>query len=424
MSNHFGVIRIERNHSLRRFRLFSILYLVILFITGATYLGGFGKIGTIELGLSFVLLLTYRKGQMIAKVLPMLSFTSIVLILFVFSGKIGVRGFNAPIKHVLKSVNILFSFICYFIVREYATEREARVLEYLALTAIVITCLRSIYAVQTVSTYAIRYSGMYDDDAVNGVAGFYQIYVTPFFLLAVYSKLLSGKRSMLQKMILIALLAVFIVFIFSSLLATVLLLSIAGIGFYTVLIMYRRNNVVIIILSVFLILLALLCFIFNEQTMKIINDLTENMNFIVKGRIRYVFSTLLQTTSETAYSYNRRMELANYSLESFKEHPVFGVGYAGYGYGTIGCHQEWFDMLGVFGIVGAAAFAMILFNMLRTVYTGLETRGEKDLYLTVIIMFVTLGFLNPCLSEPIVLMLFVIAPNARLLFPARMEAFQ
>ena len=155
--------------------------------------------------------------------------------------------------------------------------------------------------------------------------------------------------------------------------------------------------------------------------MSVVIKLTANMNYVLQNRIRYVFQDILNVSSGISYNHERREELASYSLNTFKEHPLLGVGYSGYGYGVIGCHQEWPDMLGVFGLLGSIVVWGVIIRMIVVTYKGLTSREEKDLFLVLAAMFGILGFLNPCLGSPLLFALFVIAPNVKCLFKSRLE---
>lgn len=106
-----------------------------------------------------------------------------------------------------------------------------------------------------------------------------------------------------------------------------------------------------------------------------------------------------------------RMRLANYSLNSFAENPILGVNWKDHQSGVIGCHMQWADDLGRYGILGNL---IIWFNYLYIArYTINNTANSfvKDCMRSAWAVLFILGFLNPCLSNAVLMVLFVIIPT-------------
>lgn len=399
----------------------TLLFGIILLMAGLIYFSGADSMGTIELGIAITAFILCFNNCKMQRAIPILLLAGFVLFMLFFSGQRNVTGFNAPIKHALKFVHLLFAFICYLFFRYAASEKEKIILIYVVFFAAAASCLRSIYLVYTGNDYAIRYAARYGYS--GDVAGFAQIYGIPLLIVIVWSLLFNGeKKKFKEKILLIGLLAIYLYFIYVSLMTTALILTVIGILLFVLIKMVHKNAATSIMVLISLLLLAILTlFVFPNQIMSVVIKLTENMNYVLQDRIRYVFQDMLNVSSGISYNHERREELASYSLNTFKEHPIFGVGYSGYGYGVIGCHQEWPDMLGVFGLLGSIVVWGIIIRMIIVTYKGLESREEKDLFLVLVAMFGTLGFLNPCLGSPLLFALFVIAPNAKCLFKSEWE---
>ena len=399
----------------------TLLFVIILLMAVSIYFSGADSMGTIELAIAIMTFLLCFKNCKMQRAIPILILVGCVLFMLFFSGQRSATGFNAPIKHALKFVHLLFAFVSYLFFRYASSEKEKKTLIYVVFFAAAASCLRSIYLVYTGNDYAIRYAARYGYS--SDVAGFSQIYGVPLLIVIVWSLLFNGKKKKFkEKLLLIVLLAIYLYFIYVSLMATALMLTVIGILLFVLVKMLRKNATTSIIVLISLLFMAMLViFVFPNQIMSMVIKLTENMNYVVQNRIRYVFQSVLNVSSGIAYNHERREELAAYSLNTFKEHPIFGVGYSGYGYGVIGCHQEWPDMLGVFGLLGSIVVWGIIIRMIMVTYKGLGTHEEKDLFLVLAVMFGILGFLNPCLGSPLLFALFVIAPNVKVLFRSRLE---
>lgn len=407
-----------RTRSSRRFviKISTMFSIAILIMAVSIFFSGADSMGTIELGIAILAFLFCYRNCKMQRAIPILLLVGFVLLMLFFSGQRRVTGFNAPIKHALKFVHLLFAFVVYLFYRYAASEKEKKILMYVVFFAAAASCLRSIYLVFTGNDYAIRYASRYGYS--GDVAGFSQIYGIPLLIVIVWSLLFNGeKKKFKENLLLIGLLAIFLYFIYVSLMTTALIMTVIGILLFALVKMMRKKASTAVILLICLLLLAMLAlFVFPNQIMNVVIKLTANMNYVLQNRIRYVFQDILNVSSGISYNHERREELASYSLNTFKEHPFFGVGYSGYGYGVIGCHQEWPDMLGVFGLVGSIIVWGVIIRMIIVTYKGLESREEKDLFLVLAAMFGILGFLNPCLGSPLLFALFVIAPNAKCLF--------
>ena len=403
-------------------KLSTLISCILMALSVSVYFIGLDGMGTIEFLISLSIMLFGFNNYRMAKVLPIAVLTFFVLLMLVLSGKMGQTGFNAPIKHALKFVHLLFAFVCFSFFNYGANIKQKKFFVITVLLAAAISCIQSIYLVFAGNDYAIRYASRYGFSA-EGVAGFSQIYGIPALVLIVSSTLFNDrKKTFWQKVLLILLLGIFFYFIGVSLFTTALLLTVLGIVFFMFLKMLRRDaRTTLIIMMASIVLALMIIFVFSDQTMSLIKDLTSGMNYISRDRIQFIAGKLLLVSSDLTYSYDRRLELAGYSLQTFEDNPFFGVGYFEYGYGVIGCHQEWADLLGVFGLFGSTIVIIVLLGMFASLFRVLKTQEEKDLFFVLITMFIVLGFLNPCLGSPFLLALFVVMPNAKYLFYSETE---
>lgn len=108
---------------------------------------------------------------------------------------------------------------------------------------------------------------------------------------------------------------------------------------------------------------------------------------------------------------SRRFMLANWSLVSFKNNPIFGINWKNHTYGKIGCHMQWADDLGRYGIIGNIFIIINYFMLAKYTINNTDKCFVKNSLVTVWIMFFILGFLNPCLSATNLMMMFVVIPS-------------
>ncbi|WP_029201175.1 O-antigen ligase family protein [Oribacterium sp. NK2B42] len=394
----------------------TLLFVAYLITAAMVYYGIGDSMGTIQLVISLVTIGIFFAHKKIIKTVPLLILTLFALVLLLFSGQISVRGFNAPIKHALKFVHMLYSFTAFIFIRYIAKESERRLYVISILFVTALSCFRSIsLVISSGNVYAIRYAFKYGYE--TEVAGFNQIYAIPFYVVIVLFLLIYREnKKNIQTIFLFGVLAVYLYFIARTLLATALIMTMIGILFVYFFKALRDDKSVFLISVLFLgIIMFLVISLFPNHVMNLLIDWTENLNYVLKDRLLYVAGRILNVSSGRSYSYNRREELASYSLETFKNHPLLGVGYSEYGYGIIGCHQEWYDMLGVFGIIGSIIVFAIIIGLFVEVYRDMNSRAEKDLFFIISAMFFLLGFLNPCLFDPLLIAIFAVVPNLKFL---------
>lgn len=327
--------------------------------------------------------------------------------LLVLSGKLGQTGFNAPVGHALKFVDLLLVHVLAILVT--ACQPKLRQLVIRLFLGILAVCAAiSLYYVIFEDAYAIRY---YEDRGFLYVLDFNQLYAVSMLVPVVVCYWFSTGKNWKQAVWYLLFLIPTVVCVALSLYTTALLLMALGCGLAFLFSQFYRNRKRFWIIMGILGAILLICVLFRQQVSDLLYWLTEDLNFLVQARIRAVIDILFGTEHENWYAPNRRDQLAGYSLSSFLANPAFGVGYAGYGYGVIGAHQEWQDMLGVFGLVGTHVFVLVMLNMTVQTFQNAKTLADKGCMLVALGLLVVLGFLNPCLNAVILAIVYVVAPN-------------
>jgi len=370
--------------------------------------------------LAVVLFVLNLRSKTIYRTIPSLFMALTALALLVLSGNRGLRGFGAPIGHAYKFVYVFLIITISCIVSGYDQERKRRVV-MLSLITFAITCVLSLFYVFTVSVFAIRYAG--DLTPVYGlettvssfplVAKFGQCYAAPLLLgcltvLWMRAKHLKSRCSIILKLCFV----VFLLFTGFSLLTSAMLLSVVGLLMAWLICIYTEKNYKLAGVVLLFVIAVSLMVIFRQQVSDALYRITEPLNWVIKDRLRYVFDKLLGTAHNfSEYAHEDRDYLVACSWNSFISHPILGVGYSRFGYGVIGSHHEWVDLLGTFGLVGVIGFLCVFGGYAIGLYKRIDSRTDRLAFLVCSFLFAILGFLNPCLSPSILFVLLVVAPN-------------
>lgn len=325
------------------------------------------------------------------------------LLQLVMSGRITERGFNSPISHAYKFIYLFFIIVLSNYMGRLSEEHRKSIITLVFLVSAGVS-LYSIFYCQITSEWAIRDSQFGNDFII----GFEQVYgyliiASLLFLSMMYQ---TGKKSRWNIMILL----IFVLVIIYSRLTTALLLLGVGVAIGLIIYFLEKKQTKFVVLMIILIFGIILLFAFSETVTLMLYRLAENFNWETEARLKSLIDMIFGGKSNTFYSLDRRIELGYYSISSFKDHIFFGIGYSDYEYGTIGGHQEWMDLLGVFGLFGGIAFLITIFLALRNRYLKADYLGRRCILLSSIIFF-TLGFLNPCLNNVCLASVLVIAPN-------------
>lgn len=315
--------------------------------------------------------------------------------------------FNSPIRYVTKYMILFFVFtisrICI-----YLSSKEKKIFIKAAFISIIISCIVSIWYTIFVNSEAIRYR---EGIGITNTVSFDQAYGISIFIPLYIYYIWKNWRKLKFRPIYVLIIGVFVFFLYKSQLVTAMILSLVGLFlFYFIEVVLNKKNKMlrlmgasfVFLLIYFLIRIYLVDFLFNFAAL---------MPNTVRMRIQFVIDTFFFTQHANSYNLGRRMEIANYSWNSFKAHPFFGVGLSGIKYGSIGYHQEWVDMLGVVGIVGTAVISVVVLRYVFRQYKLCTNTFDKNCYIVAILLFLILGFFDPCLTDPVLFTVFAIAPN-------------
>lgn len=355
-----------------------------------------------------VLLLANLNYRSIRDVLFPALLAAFFIISLLFSGRFFERGnYNIPYKFIINFVDCLFTTMCASAMCNLEVRQKRRVV-MMALITIFVSCAVSLYYATFVRHLTIRVCLMYD---VKQILSFSQLYAMPVLFPSLVFFYAKYRRQMKHRMWYVLLLVIVFVFLLNSMLATATLLSIGGVGICFLMVSFERGDKKAVVIATVLFAAAILFFLFREPLGEFAYGLTKNMNTELQGRLRRVFDIIFATEHRNAYSMDRRFELAGYSLDAFRSHPIFGVGVGGIRYGVIGYHQEWPDLLGVCGIVGTVIVTAVFVDTFQRIKKRTIERTDRwSLYLGCLMLFI-LGWLDPCLDSPILYAAVVILPN-------------
>ena len=370
--------------------------------------------GSVCIVATLVLIILNCRYDYLKPLFPFVLVCGITMLLLFMSGRASERGFNAPVNNALKYIHLMFVVALSIAMKKMSRQERHTILKW-TMVSLTISVLISLYYLLRVDIYAVRFSEL---RGFPMVIGFDQFYGLCMFLCVLFFTVISCKQGK-NKTKYIVLIIIWLACVGLSLLVTGLLLAVMGIALGLAVAKYNESKSKTILWVIAIIILGFVVLVFRTQISDWIYSITDSMNPFLKDRLRSVTDTLLRTDHNIAYSYDRREELAGYSMSTFRNHPLFGIGYKYYGYGIIGCHQEWQDMLGVFGLFGATVFVILMICHSRYLLKGMDNEIDKSAYFIALLVYIVFGFLNPCLTPPSLSVLFIVAPNASCIFPQR-----
>ncbi len=392
----------------------KFLAYLIIWISLFVAFSSFNKssFGTVYILLTMMLLVLNFSIKNIADLMPFMIVCGLAILLLLISGKMSERGFNAPINHALKFVYLMFTAALSIGIRGLSNRKKAVVIRAV-LCSVTISIVISLYYVIFVDRYAIRY---FETRGFTTVIDFSQFYGICVLLCVLMFSIFSYYRKY-PVVTYLFLCGLLILCVGLSLYATGVLLCAFGIALGFAFHKYRQNKKRTVVWALIAACLLSIVFLFRVEVSDLVYDMTESLHWVLRDRLRSVADMIFRTDHNLPYSHDRREELAEYSINTFRENPIFGVGYQGYGYGVIGSHQEWHDLLGVFGLTGMAVFLILIFKLSRQVIRTLDNKTDLYSFYIALILFILLGFLNPCLNLPVLSAVFVIAPNMSRIVP-------
>ena len=364
--------------------------------------------------MTVVLIVCNYNKKTIYPVVPIILLCGYFIIMFALSGTMGITGFNSPQKFVAKFIGMMFAFVAATVIKQFSEEEKKRIVQ-VCILSIIISSFISIYYCIFVDPMAMRARDLVD---INATFSFGQLYAIVLFIggFSCYWLTMTKKNRIWSLVVFVILFTCLAYAMFT----TALLLAIIGIVLGLILNnLTNKKRVAISIIALIAILIVFL--VVREPLSAALYRMTLNFPELVQQRVAKVIDLLFATSHETTYTMDRRFELASYSLNSFFQHPWFGVGIKGIKYGAIGYHQEWPDMLGICGIIGTAIISLVMSAFTRKMFSWTEQISDKKALAIGLVQFFILGFLNPCISAASMFMLFCILPNLSSLGYGRAE---
>ncbi|HEY5467388.1 MAG TPA: O-antigen ligase family protein, partial [Clostridia bacterium] len=107
-----------------------------------------------------------------------------------------------------------------------------------------------------------------------------------------------------------------------------------------------------------------------------------------------------------------RVKLYARSLETFLEHPLFGVGSRANtdDYSQVGLHSTWLDYLAMYGLPSFGLFLGFMAMMFRRLRRMQATRSEKAYRMVAFTIYMLYGLVNPVIATavfPVVLLFYI-----------------
>lgn len=209
-----------------------------------------------------------------------------------------------------------------------------------------------------------------------------------------------------QKIIVLILCVYFAYLVFSALYMTAIILMIFGIC----LALFRGYSYTrqFFIIS----LIAAVGIMAYEFVPILITEFSPKDSNILISRFNEIDSILSGNDLSQSKDFFSRILLSLSSIETFLENPLLGIGWkTNYNFfaleeAGVGSHAQWFDIFACYGI-----FALLLVKYLQKSATPFVRNNNITF-----ILFVILGFFNPCLQFTIVFVTFCLVPMCRILY--------
>ena len=402
--------RINRGINNRRFGVINIpfFFLGCLIILTYFYLIATIMPSLVQIPFFFLwILATAKDGKMWSKAIN-LSLVGILMFLFSFircaiAGQLNMEYYST-FQSVIQRYQLMVFTMVYIYVADLERDKKKKVFK-LSAFSIFVTCVFSLFYVFFVDPQAIRNT---QRDYLWGVGDFVLMYAMAIFS-GPLLHLIMEKRKRHEKVLnyVILLGTMLLTIIMCNLVTSVVVAAISIVLTYCI---SRKQKVLYIIFSAVGVLLLSLRKVFGE----LLYSLADKRIFYwsTNNKIIAIANILSGVADKTNVdTITRRFMLAGFSLNSFKNNPIFGINWKDSKYGTIGGHMQWADDLGRYGIVGA--LICIPYYIYLCHYTSNYNKSTivHDSMLSAWLVFFILGFLNPNLSGTILMIIFVVIPT-------------
>ena len=338
-----------------------------------------------------------------------LSYTFINIIIFIFTfvrcaaaGQLNTDYYSSFQIVISRYQMFVYPFIFMYVIKLHAEEK--RKLFNLSIFCITITVLFSLYYIFFIDPQAVRNTQR--EIELYGVGDFMLIYS-----LAISSGpiiyFINRKRYLNQNTMIyyICFILIIMCILFCNLVTSVI---ICALSIFIMSIVHKNNKIHLLFSSIIVFLLIAL------------KGMLANVLYFVANKNFFYWSTnnkilaianILEGDYTNIDTLSRRFMLAGRSLKSFKEHPLLGINWNRHEYGTIGCHMQWADDLGRYGVLGNIIIYLNYIYLARVSVNSMSSNFNRNCMITIWIMFFILGFLNPCISSTNLMMIFVVIPS-------------
>lgn len=369
----------------------------------------------IQMGLFIIWLITLSKNPKMLTACLKLSTVSILIMLVTLfrcavADKLDLSYFS-PMQIVIARYQfIVYPTMFTYIISLNASQKK-RLFNIFILSATV-TVIVSLYYVLRVDPQAIRNTrGV----SYYGVGGFQFVYAIAIFggpyLSTIIWRFKNNDRCWID---LICFLLMCVCIVLCNLVTSVVILSVSIIFSCF---LYSKS-----LMRSFSAILGGICIILKDYWAKCMRELADKEIFYWSTNKKlYAIANLLSGKNEGLDTLSSRERLTKISLNSFWEHPLFGIDYKNHVAGVVGCHAQWADDLARFGIIGNAVIWINYLYIAKYSLTRCENIQIRHQLLTCWILFFVLGFLNPCLSGTILTIMFVIIPCSDYLYVNKID---
>lgn len=317
-------------------------------------------------------------------------------------------GFFSTLHVVIARYQLLIYPILFAYVRHLSLYEKKRIFK-LAFMCIIGTIMLSLYYVVFVEPLAIRYAGVIQ---LFGSGDFMLMYSIALAMGPLLFLILERLKHKMKSSILI----IGLILMFTCLIVCKLVTSIV-VAVISILVMFIIKQKKKFLLIPFICTLAWFSKTFIAKMFYYIAD--KKIFFWSTNDKIIAVANLLSGNTANINTLSDRYMLARWSLQSFMENPLFGINWKDHVYGKIGCHMQWADDLGRYGLLGNVLLIVNYVYLVRYTVRSIGDIYTKKALVAAWITFFALGFLNPCITTTNLMMIFIVIPSFEAMFPRK-----
>lgn len=311
-------------------------------------------------------------------------------------------GYYSSLQVVIQRYQFVIYPIIFLYVSQLANDGKRKIFNW-AITCISITVIVSLYYIIAVDPQAVR-----NTQGVNyfGVGDFQLMYAIAMLfgpLLFLIVDKIKHKEKCLILLIELGLMGVCLIL---CNLVTSVVFAISSIG--VTYCFTRKNKLMYVVIGI---AGATLYMCKGVISVALKNLAAKNIFYWSTNNKILAIANVLIGDSSNVDTLSRRMMLSKQSLNFFKENILFGINFKDHVEGKIGCHAQWADDLGRYGLIGNLVIWINYFQIAKKTITYNPNSIVMQNMKSVWVCFFILGFLNPCLSGTILMAQFVIIPT-------------